>query len=250
MQVTALGLGQLPARALSPSLPPPLPRGEGRGEGAFVEHCAAEGTLTRPAAGLSQRERRGRARCCWPPRRCSAHPRTVIAIAVPLLLTLSANLAVAGCRDPLPTVPCVDLGRFAGCWHEVARLPNIFQRNCVGATARYTPLTDGGIRVENSCRTCRGRCRSVVGRADPVPCSGNARLRVRFSGLAGLMPVSREGNYWIIALDDDYQWAMVGTPDRRFLWILARSPSLSREIECMLISRARCLGFAVDRLVR
>jgi len=167
-----------------------------------------------------------------------------------LLLATVPGPVWAGWHEPLPTVPCVDLNRFTGRWHEVARLPNVFQRTCVGATARYTPLADGGIRVENSCRTCRGRCRSITGRAEPVPCSGNARLRVRFSGVAGLMPVSREGNYWIIALDENYRWAMVGTPDRRFLWLLSRDRCLPREIEGMLISRAHCLGFDVDRLVR
>ena len=171
----------------------------------------------------------------------------VVALLLPALVP---GPAWSRCYDPLPTVPWVDLNRFAGCWHEVARLPNIFQRNCVGATARYTPLADGSIRVENTCRTFRGRCRSITGRAEPVPCSGNARLRVRFAGVAGLMPVSRAGNYWIIALDDDYQWAMVGTPDRRFLWLLSRDRGLPREIEGMLIGRARCLGFDVDRLVR
>jgi apolipoprotein D and lipocalin family protein len=63
------------------------------------------------------------------------------------------------------------------------------------------------------------------------------------------MPVPREGNYWIIALDDDYQHAMVGTPDRRFLWILSRDPCLDPEVFRDLTARARCLGFDVDRLV-
>lgn len=106
------------------------------------------------------------------------------------------------------------------------------------------------MRVENSCRNARGRCRSIEGTATPVPCSGNARLRVRFEGPAGWMPVARDGNYWIIALDEDYQWAMVGTPDRRFLWILARERSLPPEVYCMLVARARCLEFDVARLTR
>jgi apolipoprotein D and lipocalin family protein len=89
----------------------------------------------------------------------------------------------------------------------------------------------------------------VVGRAEPVPCSGNARLRVRFGGLAALVPVPREGNYWIIALDDDYRFAMVGTPDRRFLWILARDTCLPPDVFAGLVAQARCLGFDVDRLV-
>jgi apolipoprotein D and lipocalin family protein len=150
---------------------------------------------------------------------------------------------------PLPTVPCVDLARYAGMWHEVARLPNLFQASCACSQARYEPRPDGSLTVVNSCVTRRGRGREVVGRAEPVPCSGNARLRVRFDGLAALVPVPSEGNYWIIALDDDYQWAMVGTPDRRFLWILARDTRLPPDVYAGLVEQARSLGFEVTRLV-
>lgn len=167
-----------------------------------------------------------------------------------LALVLAATCLAGGRHHvtPLPTVPCVDLGRYAGEWHEVARLPNMFQAACVGSRARYEPLPDGSLSVVNSCRTRRGRCREVVGRAEAVPCSGNARLRVRFAGLAGLVPVPREGNYWIIALDEDYRWSMVGTPDRRFLWILAREPCLPQDVLGRLVAAARCLGFDVARL--
>ena len=150
---------------------------------------------------------------------------------------------------PLPTVPCVDLARYAGVWHEIARLPNLFQATCACSQARYEPRADGSLTVVNSCVTRRGRCREVVGRAEPVPCSGNARLRVRFTGLAGLAPVSRDGNYWIIALDADYRWAMVGTPDRRFLWIMARETRMPPDVYAGLVEQARCLGFDVTRLV-
>jgi apolipoprotein D and lipocalin family protein len=174
----------------------------------------------------------------------------VVSFIVCGVLTIAIAAAPAAAHEPLPTAAGVDLGRYAGTWHEVARLPNAFQRSCIGATARYTLEADGSVTVVNTCTTTRGRCRSIEGRAEAVPCSGNARLRVRFSGIAGLMPVSRDGNYWIIAVDDDYQWALVGTPDRRFLWILARGPSLPPDTFAMLVQRARCLGFDVDRLVR
>ena len=172
-----------------------------------------------------------------------------IALAVVVAVcVVCGGRAVA--RDPLPTVPHVDLARYAGTWHEIARLPNVFQRTCVRSKATYRACADGGIAVVNSCSTGRGRCRSIEGRAEPVPGSGNARLRVRFSGLAAVAPVPREGNYWIIALDDDYQWALVGTPDRRFLWILSREQRLPEDVDRMLVDRARCLGFDVSRLVR
>jgi apolipoprotein D and lipocalin family protein len=171
--------------------------------------------------------------------------RTRLALVAGMLCCLGAGHRHAA----LPTVPCVDLARFAGRWHEIARLPNCFQRGCVGAQAVYTPRRDGTLGVVNTCTTARGRCRQVEGWAEPVPCSGNARLRVRFGGLAALAPVPREGNYWIIALDDDYRHALVGTPDRRFLWILSREACVDPEVYREFTARARCLGFDVDRLV-
>ncbi|MFM7034836.1 MAG: lipocalin family protein [Planctomycetia bacterium] len=171
-----------------------------------------------------------------------------ICLCVVACLSLS-TAASAMAAEPLPTVPYVDLGRYAGTWHEIARLPNWFQRSCERSRADYTPCGDGSIRVVNTCVKASGRCTTIEGRGEPVPCSGNARLRVTFGGLAALVPVSRDGNYWIIALDDDYQWAMVGTPDRRFLWILARDTCLEPEVYSSLVAQARCLGFDVDRLV-
>ena len=110
----------------------------------------------------------------------SARGRVVIA-CLALGLVAGRHRAAA-----LPPVPFVDLARYAGTWYEIARLPNMFQATCACSQARYEPLCDGSLEVVNSCVTFRGRCREVVGRAEPVPCSGNARLRVRFSGLAGL----------------------------------------------------------------
>ena len=167
--------------------------------------------------------------------------------------TIVPGLCVTGvlAAEPLPTVPSVDLGRYAGTWHEVARLPNWFQRSCVRSTARYIPNADGSMTVINTCTKANCRQSSIEGVATAVPCSGNARLRVKLGGMAALAPASREGNYWIIALDrDSYQWAMVGTPDRRFLWILSRQPCLDPQVYARLKQQACRLGFDVGSLVR
>ena len=118
----------------------------------------------------------------------------------------------------------------------------------------YTPCGDGSLKVKNTCLKAKGRSSSIEGSATPVPGSGNARLRVKFGGFAALVPVAAEGNYWIIALgegepDGPYEWAMVGTPDRRFLWILARQPCLPPEVLADLKAQARSLGFDVASLV-
>ena len=174
-----------------------------------------------------------------------------------LLPALVTGIFVVGCFSrsythtrPLPTVSSVDLKRYGGKWYEVARLPNSFQKDDETATAEYTPQQDGSIRVENTAVKPDGATRDAKGRAEAVSGSNNARLRVKFEGLASLVPVSSEGNYWIIALDErNYRYAVVGTPDRKFLWILAREPHLDRDVTAKLVQRARELGFPVEKLI-
>ena len=103
------------------------------------------------------------------------------------LTAVVATVCLGACagRAPLSTVPSVDLQRYSGRWHEIARYPNWFQRDCAGsAVAEYTPQPDdGSIRVVNTCPRQDGSLRTIVGRATVVPGSNNARLKVRFFGL-------------------------------------------------------------------
>src|SRR6478609_3010093 len=94
----------------------------------------------------------------------------------PIAAMLIAILAGCASQSPLTTVPAVDLNRYSGEWHEIARYPNFFQRKCVGGvTAQYTPAADGSIRVVNSCRQADGSMKTAEGRATIVDGSGNAR---------------------------------------------------------------------------
>jgi apolipoprotein D and lipocalin family protein len=180
----------------------------------------------------------------------SPHLRLILALMLPGLLPACRTAAPpAKSSAPLPVVAKVDLARYAGSWHEVSRLPNFFQKSCVRSTAEYTPQPDGTIQVRNTCYKAKGRTSGITGTAVPVEGSGNAKLKVKFGGFAALAPVPEEGNYWIIALDPQYRWAMVGTPDRRYLWMLARQPSLPFEVYGRLKQRARELGFDVGELL-
>ena len=156
-------------------------------------------------------------------------------------------------RAPLQAVGPVDMKRYAGLWHEQARLPNRFQKDCTGpVTAEYTPLPDGTVEVRNRCMTSNGTWDESVGAARVVKVSGQpgaGRLEVRFapSWLSWLPAVW--GDYWILKLDRDYRVALVGTPNRDYLWVLSRDPMLSAsEIETEL-EYARTLGFDVDKVV-
>ena len=167
-----------------------------------------------------------------------------------LCLSLSACAGVST-TDTLPTVASVDLARYAGTWHEIARLPMWFQRHCVDSKATYTVRNDGAIGVRNECVTDTGGHDEVEGVATVVDPGTNTRLRVVFDNFfARLFGSSREGNYWILALDADYQTAMVGTPDRRYLWILSRSRQLDETAYTRLVEQARRLGFPVSELIR
>lgn len=173
-----------------------------------------------------------------------------------LLILNSWWLIITSCagiepKQPLPTVASVDLSRYAGTWHEIARLPMWFQRHCVHSTATYTIRRDGKIGVHNECLTDRHTVDQADGIATVVDSTSNARLMVTFDNFfARLVGPSREGNYWIVDLDPDYTVAMVGTPDRRYLWILSRTPQLDEALYQQLGAKAQQLGFPVLDLIK
>lgn len=165
-------------------------------------------------------------------------------------------LVVSACagmdtKPALPVVPSVDLARYAGTWYEIARLPMWFQRHCVDSKAIYTSRPDGTIGVHNECVTDKGGVATAEGVAFVVDTKTNARLNVVFDNwFARVFGSSRDGNYWILDLDAEYRAALVGTPDRRHLWILSRSPQLDSATYHRLVQIGRALGYPVDDLIR
>lgn len=154
-------------------------------------------------------------------------------------------------RGDLPTVASVDLSRYAGTWYEIARLPMWFQRHCVDSKAMYSSRLDGAIGVHNECVTDTGKIEQAEGVATVIDAKTNARLTVAFDNwFARLFGSSREGNYWVLDLDPEYRTAMVGTPDRRYLWILSRTPQLEETTYRRLVERAQELGYSVSDIIR
>ncbi len=167
------------------------------------------------------------------------------------LVLYAASLAVHAQEAPLPNapVPVLDLRRYAGDWHEIAHLPMFFQRKCVAnITATYTLRADGTIGVRNACGDKDGRLVASEGVARPV--AGHpGRLQVRFlPGWLAWAPLAW-ADYWVIELDPDYRWAVVGGPDRRYLWVLSRTPSMDRALFEAIKARAARRGYPVDNLV-
>ena len=176
---------------------------------------------------------------------------------VSLLILTSCSLIIAtSCvriepKQSLQTVSSVDLSRYAGTWYEIARLPMWFQRHCIDSRAAYTIRQDGTVGVHNECLTDRGTVDQADGVATVVDRTSNAKLMVTFDNFfARLVGPSREGNYWILELDPDYTVAMVGTPDRRYLWILSRTPQLDDAIYQQLMANAQRFGFPVADLIK
>ncbi|MBN2355968.1 lipocalin family protein [candidate division KSB1 bacterium] len=129
-------------------------------------------------------------------------------------------------RPQLQTVSSVDLKRYTGLWYEVAKIPNSFQRQCAcGTTAEYQLRDDGRLTVINSCVKKDGSVSRASGIARVIDDQTRAKLKVSFVSILGIRLFW--GDYWIIGLDADYDWAIVGTPSRKYGWILSRSAQLS-----------------------
>ena len=166
-----------------------------------------------------------------------------------LLIVAVVHLEHAAQRPPLKPVPEVDLQRYAGTWYEVARLPNRFQRDCVSdVTATYGVGADGRISVTNRCREADGTIREATGVARRVERQPPSVLKVRFAPAVLTFLPMVWGDYQIIALGSNYEYAVVGTPNRSYLWILARQPALDRDLYQRVVESARQQGFDVSAL--
>ncbi|WP_114239921.1 lipocalin family protein [Dyella sp. C9] len=169
----------------------------------------------------------------------------------PISLLLTAMPALPPGALSLPNEPLeqVDLARYVGVWHEIAHLPMYYQRNCVDrVTATYTPRADGTLTVHNACRNCSGDTDSALGIARRVKGQPGA-LQVRFApAWLSWLPLVW-ADYWIIELDVDYQWAVVGSPSRKYLWVLSRTPSMSPELFERLRLRSGLRGYPVEKLI-
>lgn len=144
------------------------------------------------------------------------------------VFAFAQGAAVTG-ANPVRPVPFVDLDRYSGIWYDIGSFPQRFQRGCHCTRARYSKNEDGTINVVNSCNrdSISGRLTVAEGTAVVVPEAVQdgswSRLKVYF-----FLPWLRwfGGDYWIIGLDEDYRWAVVSEPSRKYLWILSRTPVL------------------------
>jgi len=173
------------------------------------------------------------------------HTLHALALTAALTITLGCAMTKDGVPPP-ETVSHVDLDRYLGTWYEIARYPNSFQEGCVGSRATYSFTGDGRISVLNECNegSPDGRLRQALGRARVVDETTNAKLKVSF-----FWPF--EGDYWIIELGDDYEYAVIGHPERKYLWILCREKSMDESVYNGILERLRTVHhYDTSRLIR
>jgi len=168
------------------------------------------------------------------------------------VIFVAGAVAMVGADNaPLRVVPELDYKRYAGTWYEIARLPNRFEKKCVSnVTANYTVRPDGRITVTNRCKQSDGSTSEATGIARRMEGKPTSVLQVRFAP-AFLSFLSKVwGDYQVIELGPQYDYSIVGSPDRKYLWILARTPRLDPAIYQSLVERARAQGFDTSTLIR
>ncbi len=170
---------------------------------------------------------------------------TLLLLSIPALINAQIKQP-----EPVITVDAVDLDKYQGTWYEIARYPNKFQKKCVGnTTATYRKLENSRIEVINECLLKNGKTNKAKGKAKIVDAKSNAKLKVRFapSWLSFIPQVW--GDYWIIELDEQYQYAVIGDPKRKYFWILSRTPTLETETYQEILRTAEKMGFEPNKVI-
>jgi apolipoprotein D and lipocalin family protein len=164
-------------------------------------------------------------------------------IIMAIVMIFSTNMIMA--YEDLTTVSFVDLSRYMGRWYEIARLPQSFQKDCTAVTADYRLLENGRVEVINKCRkkTVDGREVTAKGKARVVDKVTNSKLEVSF-----FWPFW--GDYWIFELGQNYEYAVVGSPDKESLWVLSRTSKMDEQLLKDLLDKKQRQGFDVTKMIK
>lgn len=165
------------------------------------------------------------------------------------VLFLWATSLWAQSPPALQTIASLDVPRYLGVWHEIAKFPNWFQKKCASDTsAQYSLGADGQLQVLNQCRLQNGEMERAQGQARQIGGPSSAKLEVRFApAWLSFLPFVW-GDYWVVDLDEGYTLAAVSEPRREYLWILSRSPVVDEARYAALLERLRAKGLDVSRL--
>lgn len=165
----------------------------------------------------------------------------ILGMLIPLSLSSCAQRNPAQHNQPPQTAASVDLKQYMGTWYEIASFPNYFQRKCQCTTANYQ-LKGNYVRIYNRCiKQDSKRVSSATGKGWPVAGSRNTKLKVQF-----FWPF--KADYWILYHSPNYQSALVGSPSRKYLWVLSRQPTINQSEYKKIISIAQAQGYSITRL--
>ena len=154
-----------------------------------------------------------------------------------------SSVALAGCTNaPLDVAPSVDLRRFQGQWYEIAKLPRATQADCHATTSFFRLNAGGDVDVEQQCHlgSATGELKSVLMKAQVGDKSVAAKLSLQIGAFSG--------DYWILEVGEHYEYAVIGTPSRAYLWILSRTPTLDATTTKGVLERAAAKQFDTGRL--
>jgi apolipoprotein D and lipocalin family protein len=167
----------------------------------------------------------------------------------PLLFAALLATVLPARAAPIAPIAALDVPRYMGTWYEIAKYPNRFQKDCIGFTsATYTLEPDKTVQVVNRCRRADGQSDTAIGSARQIGAPSSPILKVRFAPRwLSFLPMVW-GDYWVIDLDPAYTLAAVSEPKREYLWILSRTPTVSRPAYEALLARLRSQGFDLSGL--
>lgn len=170
--------------------------------------------------------------------------------AIAILIAVGVAIG-AQTRPELKTVPSVDINKYTGKWYEIAKYPNKFQKQCVGnTTATYSLKSNGKIEVLNECLTKDGTVDVAKGEAKIADKATNAKLKVRFAPkVLSFLPMVW-GDYWIMDLEPNYDYVVIGEPKREYFWILSRKPEMDDGTFQAILRSAEEQGFNPAKVER
>ena len=159
-----------------------------------------------------------------------------------ILLMILLFTACSTKNPPLQTVEKVDLNKYLGTWYEIARFEHFFERDCKNVTANYSILDDETIKIINRCTKITTNEKSDAQGLAYATDKSNSKLKVSF-----FRPFY--GDYWVLILDKNYDYVVVGTPSREYLWILARENKISDFIKNDILQKLSTLEFDSSKLI-
>lgn len=174
---------------------------------------------------------------------------SIFAIAIFFLTSGETLIAQKNGSPELQSVSSVDLSRYVGNWFEIAKYPNRFQKQCIANTvATYTVKSNGRIEVRNECLLKGGKTETAIGEAKVADKKTNSKLKVRFAPTALSFLPFVWANYWIIDLDPEYGYVVIGEPKRQYFWILSRKSSMDDAQYQKILRRAESMGFSPAKI--